>query len=126
MQKIRFGAIAAALAGLTFAAGASTPARKSEIPSVQPSCPAAPAVATAYLKDQSGRKLTMSGADVIAAIAKLTNADGEFAGLKPCDSGYASAVHFYIDNVIKAGTDHHAAGLADRLCHEYRIGVPTQ
>jgi hypothetical protein len=68
-------------------------------------CAAAPAVARTYLAAQAGRKLTMSRAAVIAEITKNTGADGEFAGLKPCDSGYANAVRFFIDEVIKAGTD---------------------
>jgi hypothetical protein len=74
-------------------------------PTVQQSCAAAPAVARTYLAAQAGRKLTMSRAAVIAEITKNTGADGEFAGLKPCDSGYANAVRFYIDEVIKAGTN---------------------
>ncbi len=45
----------------------------------------------------------MKGITITAA--KNTGADGEFAGLKPCDSGYASAVHFYIDEILKAGTN---------------------
>ena len=68
-------------------------------------CARAPAVARAYLAAQAGRKLTMSRAAVIAEITKQTGADGEFAGLKPCDSGYPNAVRFYVDEVIKAGTD---------------------
>lgn len=70
-------------------------------------CPAAPAVANGYLRVQvsAGRKLTMTRGAVISEITKLTGADGEFAGLKPCDSGYPNAVRFYIDEVIKAGTD---------------------
>jgi hypothetical protein len=68
-------------------------------------CARAPAVARTYLAAQAGRKLTMSRAAVIADVTKNTGADGEFAGLKPCDSGYANAVRFYIDEVLKAGTD---------------------
>lgn len=75
--------------------------------SFQQSCAAAPAVARTYLANQvsAGRKLTMSRAAAIAEITKLTGADGEFAGLKPCDSGYPNAVRFYLDEVIKAGTN---------------------
>lgn len=47
----------------------------------------------------------MTRAAVVAEITKLTGADGEFAGLRPCDSGYPNAVRFYIDEVIKAGTN---------------------
>jgi hypothetical protein len=52
----------------------------------------------------------MPRADAIDAIAKLTGPDGEFAGLKPCDAGYASAVYFYIDKVIKAVASKTEAG----------------
>ena len=104
MKSITLTAVAAAFAGLTISAGASgTPMATTR--SVQQSCPAAPAVARAYLADQAGKKLTMSRAAVIAEITKLTGADNEFAGLKPCDSGYPNAVRFYIDEVIKAGTN---------------------
>jgi hypothetical protein len=47
----------------------------------------------------------MTRGAIIAEITKLTGADGEFAGLKPCDSGYPNAVRFYIDEVVRAGTD---------------------
>jgi hypothetical protein len=68
-------------------------------------CASAPAVARTYLAAQAGRKLTMSRSAVVAEITKLTGTGGEFAGLKPCDSGYPNAVRFYIDEVIKAGTN---------------------
>ena len=100
-------ALTAVVAGLFVAAGtadATTLPVTSKIPIVQ-GCPAAPAVANAYLRAQAGRKLTMTRGAVIAEITKLTGADGEFAGLRPCDSGYPNAVRFYIDEVIKAGTD---------------------
>jgi hypothetical protein len=73
----------------------------------QPSCPAAPAVAGTYLRDQvsAGHKLTMSRASIIAEITKQTGADGAFAGLTPCQSGYPNAVRFWIDEIIKAGTN---------------------
>jgi hypothetical protein len=79
---------------------------------VQPFCPSAPAIAASYLRERvrSGKRLTMPRADAIDAIAKLTGPDGEFAGLKPCDAGYASAVHFYIDKVIKAVASKTEAG----------------
>ena len=69
------------------------------------SCTAAPAVASGYLREQGGR-LRMPRATVISEITKDTGADGEFAGLKPCEAGYPNAVRFIIDEVIKAGTDH--------------------
>ena len=47
----------------------------------------------------------MTRGAVVSEITKLTGNDGEFAGLRPCESGYPNAVRFYIDEVIKAGTD---------------------
>jgi hypothetical protein len=107
MKRITLAAIATAFAALTVSAGASTTAPKVPAFSIQQSCAAAPAVARAYLADQvsAGHKLTMSRAAAIAEVTKQTGADGEFAGLKPCDSGYANAVRFYLDEVIKAGTN---------------------
>jgi len=103
MNRIKLAAVATALAGFA-TVGAAAPNTSSTV-AVQQSCSAAPAVANAYLRAQAGRKLTMSRSAVIAEITKLTGADGEFAGLKPCDSGYPNAVRFYIDEVIKAGTN---------------------
>jgi len=103
MNRIKLAAVATALAGFA-TVGAAAPG-PSATAAVQQSCSAAPAVANAYLRAQAGRKLTMSRGAVIAEITKLTGADGEFAGLKPCDSGYPNAVRFYIDEVIKAGTN---------------------
>jgi hypothetical protein len=71
----------------------------------QSSCTPAPAVASRYLREQAGR-LKMPRATVVSEITKDTGADGEFAGLKPCEAGYPNAVRFYIDEVIKAGTNH--------------------
>ena len=107
MKRITLAVIATAVAGLTVSAGASTTVSKAPSFSGQQSCASAPAVARAYVGDQasSGKKLTMSRSAVIAEITKNTGTDGEFAGLKPCDSGYPNAVRFYIDEVIKAGTN---------------------
>lgn len=104
MKSVALPAVLFAFAALAAGAKASVPLPKPVV-SVQQSCPAAPAVARAYLASQGARKLTMSRANVIAEVTKLTGADGEFAGLKPCDSGYPNAVRFYIDEVIKAGTN---------------------
>ena len=106
MKGITLSAVALALAALTAGAEASI-ASPSPLPAVQPSCPAAPAIASTYLRDQvsAGKKLTMSRSAIIADVTKNTGADGEFAGVKPCDSGYASAVHFYLDEVLKVGTN---------------------
>ena len=95
MKRITLSAVLIGLAAIAAAADAT----------VQPSCPAAPAVASAYLREQAGKKLTMSRAAIIAEITKDTGADGEFAALKPCDAGYPNAVRFYIDEVLKAGTN---------------------
>ncbi|HEY4733369.1 MAG TPA: hypothetical protein VN797_03830 [Gemmatimonadaceae bacterium] len=103
MKRITMAAlIIAGASALASASPAATPAKSS---GTFQSCSNAPAVARSYLANQAGRKLTMSRSAVIAEVTKLTGADGEFAGLKPCDSGYPNAVRFYIDEVIKAGTN---------------------
>lgn len=105
MKRITMAAIAIAGAGLLAStAPAATPSHASRM--LQQSCASAPAVARAYLADQAsaGHKLTMSRSAAVAEITKITGTDGEFAGLKPCDSGYPNAVRFYLDEVIKAGT----------------------
>ena len=104
MKRIALNAVVAGLFAAAGTANATTLPVTSKIPVVQ-GCPAAPAVANAYLRAQAGRKLTMTRGAIIAEITKLTGSDGEFAGLRPCDSGYPNAVRFYIDEVIKAGTD---------------------
>jgi hypothetical protein len=104
MNRIKLAAAATAFAAFA-TAGAAAPTAHHSTAAFQQSCSAAPAVANTYLRDQAGRKLTMSRSAVIAEITKLTGADGEFAGLKPCESGYPNAVRFYIDEVIKAGTN---------------------
>jgi hypothetical protein len=99
-------ALAAVIAGFAVWAGsAEATTRPVSATPIAQGCPAAPAVANTYLRAQAGRKLTMTRGAVIAEITKLTGADGEFAGLRPCDSGYPNAVRFYIDEVIKAGTN---------------------
>ena len=105
MKFLTIAAMAVGYAGLVAAAPAPTPVHNDS--SIMQGCPAAPAVARTYLANQvsAGRKLTMSRANAVAEITKLTGADGEFAGLKPCDSGYPNAVRFYLDEVIKAGTN---------------------
>jgi hypothetical protein len=101
MKRITLATVAAAFAAFTISAGAATTGSPATTSNIQQSCPVAPA---AYLRAQAG-KLTMPRGAVIAEITKDTGADGEFAGLKPCDSGYPNAVRFYIDEVIKAGTN---------------------
>jgi hypothetical protein len=104
MKKITLAVVTTAFAAATISAGAATTSPKPSYQDVQQSCPVAPAVANAYLRAQADR-LKMPRGSVIAEITKDTGADGEFAGLKPCDSGYPNAVRFYIDEVIKAGTN---------------------
>lgn len=101
MKRITMAALSIASVALLSAAA---PPATTATHSVQ-DCANAPAVARTYLAAQAGKKLTMSRAAVVAEITKLTGADGEFAGLKPCDAGYPNAVRFYIDEVIKAGTN---------------------
>jgi len=106
MKRITMAAITIAgvgLLGSTLAAAPPVTATRS----LQQTCANAPAVARTYLAAQasSGHKLTMSRAAAIAEVTKITGTDGEFAGLKPCDSGYPNAVRFYLDEVIKAGTN---------------------
>ena len=105
MKHIALAALAAGMAVAAASAGAKTPTYSHGFAVAQPSCPVAPAVANAYLKAQAGRKLSVPRTEVISEITKQTGTDGEFAGLKPCDSGYPNAVRFWIDEVIKAGTD---------------------
>jgi hypothetical protein len=106
MKGITITGALLAVAALAAGAEASAPS-PNRAPAVQPSCPAAPAITSTYLRDQvsGGKKLTMSRAAIIADVTKNTGPDGEFAGVKPCDSGYASAVHFYLDEVLKVGTN---------------------
>ena len=103
MKKITLAVVTTAFAAAAISAGAATTSPK-PYEEVQQSCPVAPAVANAYLRAQADR-LKMPRGTVIAEITKDTGTDGEFAGLKPCDSGYPNAVRFYIDEVIKAGTN---------------------
>src|SRR5690242_19479443 len=106
MKFLTMAATAVGDAALVAAAPAPAPVAVHNTWTVQQACPAAPAVARAYLASQvsAGRKLTLSRSAAIAEITKVTGADGEFAGLKPCDSGYPNAVRFYLDEVIKPGT----------------------
>jgi hypothetical protein len=104
MKKITLAVVTTAFAAATISAGAATTSPKPSYQDVQQSCPVAPAVASAYLRAQADR-LKMPRGAVISEITKDTGTDGEFAGLKPCDSGYPNAVRFYIDEVIKAGTN---------------------
>jgi hypothetical protein len=104
MKGIALAALVVGFAAVGASANANTPSTRHSESMAQQSCPVAPAVANAYLRAQANR-LKMPRGQVIAEITKDTGADGEFAGLKPCDSGYPNAVRFYIDEVIKAGTD---------------------
>ena len=104
MKRIAMAAVAG-LAALAMSAAPGLASGPSHTAKFQPSCPAAPAVANAYLRAQAGKKLTMSRGAIIAEITKQTGADGSFAGLTPCQAGYPNAVRFWIDEVLKAGTN---------------------
>jgi hypothetical protein len=104
MKSIALAALTG-LAALAFTAAPSEAAGSHSVAKVQPSCASAPAVARTYLAAQAGKKLTMSRAAIIAEITKQTGADGSFAGLTPCQAGYPNAVRFWIDEVLKAGTN---------------------
>jgi hypothetical protein len=105
MKRFALAALVAGLAAAAVSADGSTLAAPDRDSVVQPTCPSAPAVARTYLAAQAGRKLTMTRAAIIAEITKLTGTDGEFAGLRPCEAGYPNAVRFWIDEVLKAGTN---------------------
>jgi hypothetical protein len=104
MKRIALTALAG-IAALAMAAAPSEAVGPAHGAKLQPSCPAAPAVASAYLRAQAGKKLTMTRGEIISAITKETGADGSFAGLTPCQSGYPNAVRFWIDEILKAGTN---------------------
>lgn len=107
MKFLTIAVSAVGYATLVAAAPAPAPVAPHNSWSIQQACPAAPAVARVYLANQAsaGHKLTMSRAAAVAEVTKITGTDGEFAGLKPCDSGYPNAVRFYLDEIIKAGTN---------------------
>jgi len=105
MKGIALAALVAGVAAAAVSANANTPASTHRLSIAQPSCVAAPAVASAYLKAQAGPTRNTPLSAIIPEITKQTGPDGEFAGLKPCDAGYPNAVRFWIDEVIKAGTD---------------------
>lgn len=104
MKRIALAALVAGLAATAVSADGSTLAAADRDSVVQPTCPSAPAVARTYLAANAGRKLTMTRAEIIAEITRLTGADSEFAGLRPCEAGYPNAVRFWIDEVLKVGT----------------------
>jgi hypothetical protein len=104
MKRIALAALTG-LAALALTAAPSEAVGPHSMAKVQPSCPSAPSVARTYLAAQAGKKLTMSRAAIIAEITKQTGADGSFAGLTPCQAGYPNAVRFWIDEVLKAGTN---------------------
>ena len=75
MKGITLAAMVAGIAAAAVSADASTPANRHQDSLVQPGCPAAPAVANAYLRNQAGRKLTMTRGAVISEITKQTGTD---------------------------------------------------
>jgi hypothetical protein len=104
MKGIALAAMIAGIGAAVISADASSQASQQQDSMLQQNCPVAPAVANAYLRAQAAR-LTMPRAEVVAEITRQTGADAEFAGLKPCEAGYPNAVRFWIDEVIKAGTN---------------------
>lgn len=104
MKRIALAALTG-LAALALTAAPSEAIGPHSMAKVQPSCPSAPSVARTYLAAQAGKKLTMTRSAIIAEITKITGADGSFAGLTPCQAGYPNAVRFWIDEVLKAGTN---------------------
>ena len=60
-------------------------------------CPEAPAVANQYLKELGYKGKKVNGQNIISQIAQMTDEDGTFMNLQPCDSGYVTAVRTWID-----------------------------
>ncbi|MGH7650992.1 MAG: hypothetical protein ACREMS_04030 [Gemmatimonadaceae bacterium] len=104
MKRIALAAFTG-LAALALTAAPSEAIGPHWLAKVQPACPSAPAVARTYLAAQAGKKLTMTRAAIIAEITRLTGPDASFAGLTPCQAGYPNAVRFWIDEVLKVGTN---------------------
>ncbi|MDP9200395.1 MAG: hypothetical protein M3P26_00465, partial [Gemmatimonadota bacterium] len=60
-------------------------------------CPAAPAVANAYLRSLGEKAKASNRQNIISQIAKQMGPGSSFNSLKPCDAGYAKAVQTWID-----------------------------
>jgi hypothetical protein len=60
-------------------------------------CPAAPAVANAYLRSLGEKAKAANRQNIISQVAKQMGAGSMFNGLKPCDAGYAAAVQTWVD-----------------------------
>lgn len=61
-------------------------------------CPAAPAVANAYLRERHIRGRTHGR--IVSAVARHMGPGSSFDGMQPCDQGYAGAVRAYIDRQL--------------------------
>ncbi len=66
-------------------------------------CPAAPAIANAYLKSLGEKAKTANRQNIISQLAKQMKG-GTFNGLKPCDAGYLPAVQRWVDQQLTPGT----------------------
>jgi hypothetical protein len=60
-------------------------------------CPAAPAVANAYLRSLGEKAKAADRQNIISQVAKQMGAGNSFNGLKPCDAGYLPAVQSWVD-----------------------------
>lgn len=60
-------------------------------------CPAAPAVANAYLKTLGEKAKKANSPNLISQVAKQMGPGNSFNGLKPCDTGYKAAVQTWVD-----------------------------
>ncbi|HEX6576230.1 MAG TPA: hypothetical protein VF042_14780 [Gemmatimonadaceae bacterium] len=67
-------------------------------------CPSAPAVANAYLRELGMQGKKVNGQNIISQIAKMTDEDGTFMNLQPCDEGYVQAVRTWIDQQLAGST----------------------
>ena len=67
-------------------------------------CPAAPAVANAYLRELGIKGKRVNGQNIISQIAQMTDDDGTFMNLEPCDEGYEQAVRTWIDQHLTTST----------------------
>jgi hypothetical protein len=63
-------------------------------------CPAAPAIAAHYLHDHGVRPGSSAYSNIVAAVAAHMGPTTDFDGIAKCDSGYASAVEAFVQNLI--------------------------
>jgi hypothetical protein len=63
-------------------------------------CPAAPAVAQAYLATKGYKANSSTAKYVIALVGGAMTQGAEFNGLAPCDAGYAAAVQSFVTSAL--------------------------